>query len=245
MSGTWTSVDVAGKPADVYDLADIARPRFGLLALPDFDGQPLRHRQIYTNLLDELQFACICPQGGPSWWLDRICREFDATRTPERYLMDEVLASVGQRWGLAPPALGLHGIGMGGEGALRLAFKHPEQFPVAAALAPALDFYELYGQGTPLDSMYDSKEQCRQDIALLHIHPSRYPPHLFFAIDPADRWFRGNDRLDEKLTALGIPHEKDFQTHTAGQPEDYLNRLAERALRFVKDGLEQQSRRLL
>ncbi|MBV9123890.1 MAG: esterase, partial [Planctomycetes bacterium] len=101
-------------------------------------------------------------------------------------------------------------------------------------------------QGTPLDEMYDSKEQCRQDTALLHVSPLHYPPHIFFAIDPEDaRWFRGNDRLHEKLTALGIPHEYDFTTRAGGHSWDYFNHLAERVEKFLHDGLEQESRRLL
>ena len=135
---------------------------------------------------------------------------------------------------------------MGGQGALRLAFKHPELFAAAAALAPAIDCHELYGQGTPLDDMYDSKEQCRQDTVLMHVHPSHFPPHILFCIDPEDvRWYRGNDRLHEKLNALGIPHEIDFTTRAGGHSWDYYNHMAERALGFLFAGLEHESRRLL
>ena len=135
---------------------------------------------------------------------------------------------------------------MGGQGALRLAFKHPELFPVVAAIAPVIDYHELYGQGGPLDQMYDSKEQCRQDTVTLHVNPLKAPPHIFFSIDPDDaRWFRGCDRLDEKLNALGIPHEIDFTTRAGGHSWDYFNHMAERAVRFVHAGLEEESRRLL
>jgi S-formylglutathione hydrolase len=135
---------------------------------------------------------------------------------------------------------------MGGQGALRLAFKHPELFPVVAAISAAIDYYELYDQGTTIDSMYDSKEQCRQDTALLHIHPSRYPPHIFFCIDPDDaNWHRGNDRLHEKLAALGVSHEMDLSTRAGGHSWEYFNHMAERVLKFVRTGLEYESRRLL
>jgi S-formylglutathione hydrolase FrmB len=94
--------------------------------------------------------------------------------------------------------------------------------------------------------MYDSKEQCRQDTALLHIHPSQYPPHIFWCIDPDDvDWYRGCDRLHEKLSALGIPHEMDMTTRAAGHSWDYFERMAEGAVRFLAAGLEQESRRLL
>ena len=130
-------------------------------------------------------------------------------------------------------------------GALRLAFTHPDLFPVVAAISSAIEYHEWYGQGLPIDDMYDSKEQCRQDTALLHVHPAHYPPHLFFAVDPADEWYRGNDRLHEKLTALGIPHQWDLTTRAGGHSWDYFNALAERAVRFVNAGLEEMSRRLL
>jgi S-formylglutathione hydrolase len=133
---------------------------------------------------------------------------------------------------------------MGGQGALRLAFKHPKLFAAVAGIASAIDYYELYGRGTPLDDLYDSKEQCRQDTAPLHVHPSDYPPHVFFAVDPADPWYRGNDRLHEKLGALGVAHEVDFTTR-GGHSWEYFDRLADRAVRFVHAGLVQQGRRLL
>ena len=94
--------------------------------------------------------------------------------------------------------------------------------------------------------MYDSKEQCRQDTAILHVPPHDYPPHIFIAIDPADgAWYRGNDRLHEKLTALGIPHECDLTTRAGGHSWDYFNHMAERAIRFLIASLEKESRRLL
>ena len=138
------------------------------------------------------------------------------------------------------------GISMGGQAALRLSFKFPETFAVVASLSSAIEYHELYGQGTPLDDMYDSKEQCRQDTALMHIHPSQFPPHIFFCIDPEDfKWYRGNDRLHEKLNALGVPHAIDFSTQAGGHTWDYYNHMADRAVRFLCAGLEQESRRLL
>jgi S-formylglutathione hydrolase len=140
----------------------------------------------------------------------------------------------------------LAGISMGGQGALRWAFKYPELFPVVAGISSAIDYHELYGQGTSIDEMYDSMEQCRQDSAILHVHPSKYPAHIFFCIDPDDTdWYRGNDRLHEKLSALGILHEIDLTTRAGGHSWDYFNHMAERILNFVRAGLEQESRRLL
>jgi S-formylglutathione hydrolase len=246
MNGTWTTMPIAGKPADVYDPPGPAQARFGILHLHGHGLTTLRDKPAFSNLFDELHLACVCPHGQRSWWGDRVCAEFDPALSPERYLLDHVVPFFGTRWGLAPPTIGLLGISMGGQGALRLAFKHPEMFPAAAGIASAIEYHELYGQGLPIDEMYDSKEQCRQDTAPMHVHPSQYPQHLFFCIDPADRdWYRGNDRLHEKLNALGVPHETDLATQAGGHTWDYFNHMAGRAVRFVYAGLEKQSRRLL
>jgi len=243
MNGIWTTTEIAGRPADVFEPA--VKPRLAVLFLHDADEQTLRGRPAFTALFDELGLGCVCPHAGASWWVDRACPGFPPPLTPERYLLDRVVPFLREHWGVEPRSLGLLGIGMGGQGALRLAFKHARTFAVVAALAPAIDYHELYGRGTPLDDIYDSKEQCRQDTAALHVPPSDYPPHIFFAVDPDDPWSRGSDRLHEKLTALGIAHESDLTTAAGGHTWTYCDALADRAVRFIHTGLVQQGRRLL
>ena len=246
MNGNWTEAPIAGKQVDVYEPPAARRARFAVLYLHGSGLETLRGNPTFTRLFDEHGLACVCPHGQRCWWADRICAEFDRGLTPERFLLDRVVPSIQEHWGLAPPAIGLLGVSMGGQGALRLAFKHPRRFPVAAAISPALDYHERYGEGSPLDAMYDSKEQCRQDTALMHVHPYEVPPHLFFCIDPDDeRWQRGNDRLHEKLNALGIPHTADLTSRAGGHSWDYFNHMAGPAVRFLVAGLEHESRRLL
>jgi S-formylglutathione hydrolase len=244
MNGGWTLERIAGKSADVF--APAGRPRFAILYLHGAGLETLRDNPTYSRLFAELGLACVCPHGGRCWWVDRLCPEFDPVLSPERHLLDRVMPFFRERFGLAPPRIGLLGVSMGGQGALRLAFRHPEIFPAAAGIASALDFHDLYGQGTTLDQMYDSKEQCRQDTALLHVPPHHAPPHLYFCIDPDDTlWLRGNDRLHEKLTALGVEHTVDLSTRAGGHTWTYFNHRAEPAVRFLVAGLEQESRRLL
>jgi S-formylglutathione hydrolase len=244
MNGTWSASTLAGKTIDVFDPP--ARPRFGVIFLHGIGLETLAGNDDWTRILSSRNLACVCPHGQRSWWLDRVCSEFDAKATPERHLLDHVLPFVQERWQLPARAVGVCGISMGGQGALRLAFRYPQTFVAAAGVSSALDFHELYGQGGTLDDMFDSKEQCRQDTALMHIRPDDYPPHIFFAIDPDDTdWHRGNDRMHEKLSALGIPHTLDLTTQAGGHSWTYFNRMAEPALRFVAEGLERESRRLL
>jgi S-formylglutathione hydrolase len=244
LNGTWRKEEIGGKPADIF--VPDAKPRFGVLFLHDTDQETLADNPVFTELLNELQLACVCPHGKQCWWIDGICPEFDPKISAERHLLERVLPYFGETWKLHERSIGLFGIGMGGQGALRLAFRHAKTFPVVAGIAAALDFHELYNQGTPLDEMYESKEQCRQDTALLHVPPHDYPPHIYFCIDPADRrWFRGNDRLHEKLNALGIEHRFDYALQGGGHTWEYFGRMAEATLRFVVAGLEHESRRLL
>jgi len=246
MRGNWSRLEIAGKPADVYDPPGPIRPRFAVLHLHGASLETLHDKPAFTQLFQELNLASVCPHGQRCWWADRPRAEFDEQVTPECHLLERVLPFFRERWSLEPPAIGLQGISMGGQGALRLAFKHPDLFPVAAGIASALDYHDLYGQGTSLDTLYDSKEQCRQDTAILHVHPAHYPPHIYFCVDPDDeKWFRGNDRLHEKLTALGIAHETDFTIRAGGHSWDYFNHMATRVEHFIFTALEQQSRRLL
>jgi pimeloyl-ACP methyl ester carboxylesterase len=244
MTASWTTVPIAGKDADVFDPG--ARPAFGLLFLHGAGLETLVDRPAFADPLAQLNVACVCPHGKRSWWVDRICPEFDADITPERYLLKHVVPFFDERWGLRPRSLAILGISMGGQGALRLAFRHPQIFPVAAGIASAIEFQELYNEGTAIDDMYDSKEQARQDTAVMQVQPFHYPPHIFFCIDPADtRWYRGNDRLHEKLTALGIVHTCDLTTEAGGHTWEYFNHMAGPALKFVHQGLQAESRRLL
>src|SRR5262249_7574803 len=163
MLSSWSSVQVAGKEVDVFDPP--TAPRFAAIFLHGTGRETLAGNLVFTSELKKRNLACVCPHGEQSWWLDRICREFDPKSTAEKFVVEHVVPFMRARWKLPPRAIGIFGISMGGQGALRLAFRHPQTFPVAAGISSAFDFHESYGQGTPLDDMFDSKEQARQDTA--------------------------------------------------------------------------------
>ena len=244
----WSRVSVGGKPVDVFHPPDVERPRSALLFLHvHSDVLQLPSENVaYTGELARHGLACCAPHGARSWWADRVCPEFDPSLTAERHLLDNVLPWMRERWQLPPRAVAVIGISMGGQGAIRLGFKYPDVFPVAASVAGAFDHHELYGQGLPLDEMYEGRERCRLDTAILHINPNRFPPHVWFACDPADdAWYRGNDRLHEKLSALGLPHVADLETSAGGHSWAYFDRIAGPMLAFVAESLRTESRRLL
>jgi S-formylglutathione hydrolase len=224
----WSTLEIAGHRVDVFEPSG-PPARSALIYLHDRDGKALRDLAA-KEMLAQLHVAVISPQGGPCWWTDRIYPAFDPNRSVERLLMTDLLTCFADRF----ERFALAGIGMGGQGGLRLGFKHPEPFRIVAALEAQLDCHELYGSGTPLDEIYPSREHCRQDTAILHIHPARQPAHIWFACDPSSRWFRGNDRLHEKLSALAIPHTFAERAGTADE-----------MLRFAADALAKEQRRLM
>jgi S-formylglutathione hydrolase len=245
MPDGWTRAEVAGKPADVFEPAGPPRG-FALLYLHPVGEESPADSAAYTAELRKHRLPCVAPRGRRSWWADRVCPEFDPHRTAERHLLEDVVPWMQARWNLGPRAVGVFGISMGGQGAVRLGFKYPDRFPVVASVAGAFDYHELHGRGTPLDEMYASKEQCRQDTAILHLDPYRWPPHVYLACDPGDAdWFRGNDRLHEKLTALGVPHTADLTTSAGGHSWAYFDRMAKPVLEFVVSSLEREARRLV
>lgn len=200
-------------------------PRFAVLWMHGQDEASPANNESLTAILESQRFACLAPRAGNTWWLN------------DRDILDRVLPWIQERW----RGVAVAGVEMGGQGAIRLALKHPKLFRVAGGLGSAIDFHELHGRGTPLDEIYTSRERARQDTATLHMHPSEWPPHLWFACDPADPWFRGNDRLHEKLRAYGMPHTADLES----SGRDYFEAMLAPMFTFLRTGLETESRRLM
>ena len=118
---------------------------------------------------------------------------------------------------------------------------------MVAAISPAIDYHVKLQEGVDetLSLMYRDPEEARQDTAILHIHPLNWPRHQFFCCDPADhRWWDSADRLRMKLASLGVPFECDLETSAGGHGFGYYNCMAERAIGFLAERLEQERLRL-
>jgi S-formylglutathione hydrolase len=229
------------------------RPGRAILFLHDVRGGWLQELPPLRDLIEAARIPVIGPRTGRSWWLDRAVAGFPAGLTPERFVVDVVRAEVERRFGVTSPGIALVGTGMGGQGALRIAYRHPAIFPVAAAIAPAIDFHLAMrhagdrDDGESFDTLWDTYgdvERARQDTAILHVHPLNWPRHQWFASDPADiDWHDGAARLHSKLVALGIPHTAILEPPADGPaPAD---RVAAEAMRFVLDALDAESRRIV
>ncbi|NOY41531.1 MAG: esterase family protein [Planctomycetes bacterium] len=245
--GNWTSEIVAGHRCDLFEPDRPSEHGFTVLYLHGLQAGRLGYHEPIVEQFERHGLRVISPKAEHSWWADRICTRFDPDISAERYLLEHVLPFVESHWDCKPPQLALMGASMGGQGVLRLAYKHPNLFPVLAAIFPSIDFQIRIEEGDPvLSQMYRDAEDARQDTATLHIHPLNWPRHQWFCCDPVDyRWHNSADRLRMKLYSLGVPHECDLETSAGGHSWAYFGHMAEAAVGFVAERLEQERLRVV
>ncbi|HWA99652.1 MAG TPA: alpha/beta hydrolase-fold protein [Pirellulales bacterium] len=244
----WSRVDIAGRHCEVFQPRRPNPHAFTVVYLHDLASTSLAANPVFSELFDRYGLPVIAPIAGPCWWADRRCPEFTADVTPEQFVRQQVMAYIADRWASVPPRIALLGISMGGQGALRFAFKNPNMFPIAAAISPAIDYQRHFGadDDTTLPAMYDDPEAVRQDTAILHVHPLNWPRNLWFCCDPTDHdWHEGGERLRMKLSALGIPHDHDLETRAGGHSWAYFNHMASRAVAFLAERLERERLRVV
>ncbi|MCA9184582.1 MAG: alpha/beta hydrolase-fold protein [Pirellulaceae bacterium] len=242
----WSSIELHGHACHVFTPRNLNPHRYVLVYLHGVHLESLHDKREFLDQFEHYGFPVVCPQCGPTWWSDRVTPVFDPVISPYQYVTQHVRNYVQQRWSSGPPSIGLFGTSMGGQGALRIAYRLPHLFPVVAAIAPAIDFqHRLDEDDEILIEMYGDRETARQDTATLHVHPLNWPRNQFFCCDPADsRWFESAERLAMKLRALGVPFESDLNTTAGGHGFRYYRAMAEPTLRFLFERLEQERKRV-
>ena len=231
----WTTVEINGKAADAFIPEDKISDH-AILYLHAHGEEHLSEKAGFTELFERFRYPVLCPRGKKSWWLDRVCRDFDDELTPMQFLRSNVVNWLEENWNVQPPRIALLGISMGGQGALNLAYRDALTFPVVAAISSAVELHKAYGHGFPIDEMFESAEEARQESVALHLHPLNWPKHQFFACDPMDpTWFEGNEILASKLSSSGVPYECDLKTSRGGHDWSYFTPMAEQALAFIQD----------
>ena len=255
----WSMIDVDGHACEVYEPPQPSSGRAVIYLHGEHEGTLLASSGL-RNCIEAAGMPAIAPRAGRSWWLDTIVPVFDARITPERFVVQNVRAEIERRFGVVPPGVAILGTGMGGQGALRIAYRHPSLFPVVAAIAPAIDFHltmhdSFLNDGDPnaacdlfveLREIFLDAERARQDTAILHVHPLNWPRNQWFASDPADpQWHDGAVRLQSKLVALGIPHTALVKSANGGNVAAYEDCVAQEAMHFILEALDRESRRVL
>ncbi|MDB5389605.1 MAG: putative hydrolase of the alpha/beta superfamily protein [Planctomycetaceae bacterium] len=243
LSGTWQQIEIAGKKADIFEPATPSDTG-AVIFLHGHGEITLSGNAIYSRNLAQQGLRVICPHGKRSWWLDRVCQEFDPLVTPERYILDDVLPWMESTWNVQKRQAALFGVSMGGQGSLRIAYRHALRFPVVAALSPVIDLNSYYGHGLPLDQIYPDAETARQESATLQINPLNWPKNQWLSCDPQDsQAFEGVVRLASKLSSSGIPFDGDRETSRGGHSWDYFNYQAPKVTAWLADRLKYESLR--
>jgi pimeloyl-ACP methyl ester carboxylesterase len=246
--GNWSQVEVAGHTCRVFEPAVPSPHGYVVIYLHCNRSASLGDYPAFVQQFERYGLRVVEPVTGQSWWTDRIWPEFDPQISAEAYVLERVVPFVAERWSARPPRLALLGVSMGGQGALRMAYKYPDVFPTVAAISPAIDYQKRIEEGVDpgLDFMYRDAEDARQDTATLHVHPLNWPRNQFFFCDPADvRWHESADRLRMKLGSLGVPYECDLETEAGGHSFEYASHMAERAVGFLAERLEQERLRVV
>lgn len=248
--GKWSEVEVAGHSCDIFE-PSIPNPNgYVVIYLHGVHQGRLADQPVFSRLFNTHGLRVVGPRTARSWWTDRICREFDPDLTAHDYVLDHVMPFIKKTYHAEPPRIALLGTSMGGQGALRFAYKFPDLFPVVAAISPAVDYQQRLEDpeedDDPLFEMYVDPESARQDTAILHIHPLNWPRNQFFCCDPMDyRWFNSADRLRMKLSSLGVPFECDLETSAGGHGFEYYNVMAEQAVNFIVNALNSERLRVV
>lgn len=251
--GQWSDWEIDGRNCRLFEPADPHPHGYTAIYLHSVGCEDLADHPKLTAEFARWGLRVVAPQTGESWWSDRVYRPFDDQASAERYVLQSVLPALARRWGQKSPQAALLGISMGGQGGLRLAYRHPDAFPVVAAISPAIDYHLWLDpkRGQPqaeiasaLRELYRDSEDARQDTATLHIHPLNWPRHQWFCVDPGDHWHEGAERLRMKLASLGVMHQCDLETEAGGHSWEYFYAMMPRALDFVVVGLEQERLRV-
>lgn len=243
----WQKWEVAGIACDVYHPPKLNEHGFTLVYLHDQDGSNIAGRTHFESQFDAHGLRVIAPQCGRCWWSDRNTTQFQHNgETAEHFVWQTLLAAIKSEFDVAPPELGLFGIGMGGQGALRASYRHPNHFPVVVGIASDLDFqYRIKEGDEVLFEIYGDTESARQDTAILHIHPLNWPRHQFFCANPDEpRTFESADRLRMKMSSIGIMFECDIETRPAKGIE-YADHMAEKSIGFLAERLNKERLRIV
>lgn len=245
--GTWSIERVAGHACHVYEPPQVGEHGYAVLYLHGVHLGKLEDNPAFVEQFDRFGLRVFAPLTQRSWWTDRICAEFDPEVSAERHVIDRVLPAIESRWGGPEPCVALLGTSMGGQGALRLAFKYPDTFPIVAAISPAIDYHTRFDEGDEtIPQMYEDEEEARQDTALLHMHALNWPRNIFFACDPTDhRWFDSAQKLQMKLGALGIPYECEMDLEAGGHGFRYYSAVARQAVEFLVERLDHERLRVV
>jgi S-formylglutathione hydrolase FrmB len=133
----------------------------------------------------------------------------------------------------------LHGYSMGGFGALKFAFKHPEMFgsvvSYGATLSDAAEFKKHLGKVFARQFGNDPKRFAENDpLVLAERHPDKIRGHVGIRIivGTKDEFLARHRALHEKLQQLKVPHDYEEIRGAKHDKEDLYETAAPKGFQF-------------
>jgi S-formylglutathione hydrolase FrmB len=158
----------------------------------------------------EHRLIVVTPEGGKGWYTDAPGGE-----PYESHLLRELLPDVDGRFRTIDNrrGRGVAGYSMGGYGALKLGFKHPELFAFAGSTSGALDAASRDGEESLARAFGEAGGAARFENDLPRL-AREFPdarrgalPYLYLDCGLRDEWFGVNRDFAATLAARGITHE--------------------------------------
>lgn len=160
----------------------------------------------------DYQMIIVTPEGGNGWYTDSATVPSDQYET---YLMRELIADVDSRFRTIGDRRGrsIAGVSMGGYGALKFGFKHPEKFSFAASMSGALDATVRTDDASIMQTFGQPESPARQNNDLARL-ARQFPadrqallPYFYLDCGTDDPWLISNRDFSSVLLERKIVHE--------------------------------------
>lgn len=174
----------------------------------------------YSTLLlkaRRLPLILVMPEGGLAHWADVGPRE-----RYEAFLMEDLWEHVHRTFQVRPGPAAIGGHSRGGNGAVRLALKHPDRFCSAVSHSGA--FYAPHEVG----DLAEPEALDRYDI--WQVKPGPKLPAIALDCGLEDQFIAHNRAFHQHLTGLGVAHR--YEEHPGGHTWEYWNERLDAALAF-------------
>ena len=160
----------------------------------------------------EYQMIIVTPERSNGWYTDSATIPADQY---ESYLIRELIADVDNRFRTIPDRRGrsIAGVSMGGYGALKFGFKHPEKFSLAASMSGALDATSRTDDASILQTFGDLESAARKNNDLTRLarefsaDRQKMLPYFYLDCGTEDPWLVTNRDFSRVLLERKIVHE--------------------------------------
>ena len=169
-------------------------------------GEGWLNKSGIERLSRDLPFLIVLPDASASWYCD------SSVEMNESYLVRELVPFIDRTFKTrrTRATRAIAGPSMGGYGALKLAFKHPEIFGAVAACESSLFFAhsmdDFASRFREIPPVYASIDRKQNDIFALAARRLRHNPKVYFDCGTDDLLLPLHRELHRHLSRLGIKH---------------------------------------